>query len=349
MEQARPNPNKISPAQNEKLKHLGIFAFLVLALISAFITLGMGRYNLSLAQIVDNIMKTINGVEIDKNVGNIIFNIRLPRIILALCAGAGLSVAGASFQSLFGNPLATPDTLGVAAGASFGAVLAIFFEKSIIEVQIYATLFGLLAILLVGLISRVNENRSLIVIVLSGIIISALFQALVSGVKFVADTQDTLPSITFWLLGGLNAVNTKMLIIGLPLILIGIAILYLLRWRLNILSLHEDEIKTLGVNIKFTRGLVIIASTMITAAVISLCGTVGWLGLIVPHMARMLFGNNNRFVIPASITMGAFLFLIIDTIARTASAAEIPISILTAIIGAPFFIVLLRHTGGFGR
>lgn len=349
MEQVRYGSKKLGRGQNEYLKHLGIFAFLVLAIITAFLTLGMGRYNLSLTQIVDNIIKSINGIEIDKNISNIIFNIRLPRIILALCAGAGLSVAGASFQSLFGNPLATPDTLGVAAGASFGAVLAIFFEKSIIEVQIYATIFGLLAIVLVGLISRVNENRSLIVIVLSGIIISALFQALVSGVKFVADTQDTLPSITFWLLGGLNAVNTKMLIIGLPLILIGIAILYLLRWRLNILSLHEDEIKTLGVNIKFTRGLVIIASTMITAAVISLCGTVGWIGLIVPHMARMLFGNNNRFVIPASITMGAFLFLIIDTIARTASAAEIPISILTAIIGAPFFIVLLRHTGGFGR
>ncbi len=183
-------------------------------------------------------------------------------------------------------------------------------------------------------------------LVLSGMVISSLCQALISVTKLVADPQNDLPTITFWLMGSLASTTLKNLALGLPFIIVGMVVLFLLRWKMNGVSLSEDEARTLGINIKLVRGLVIMASTMITAAVISLCGQIGWMGLLVPHISRMLFGNNNQYVVPASIGLGSLLFLIIDTTARTITATEIPVSILTAMIGAPFFIILLRKSGG---
>ncbi|MBR4598502.1 MAG: iron ABC transporter permease, partial [Treponema sp.] len=276
----------------------------------------------------------------------VIFKVRLPRILLALAAGAGLACSGAAFQGLFSNPLATPDTLGVASGASFGAVLAMTFHWNLLGIQALALAFGLFSCFLTYQISRLKGKSSIVMIILSGMVISSLFQALVSIVKYMADPEDELPSITYWLMGSMSSVTYKSLLFGLPFILIGLSVIWALKWRLNILSLNEDEAKSMGMNIKLIRLFIIVASSLITASVISMCGQIGWVGLLIPHISRMLLGSNNRTVVPLSISFGAIFMAIIDTFARSASSAEIPISILTAIIGAPVFISLLRKTGG---
>ena len=186
----------------------------------------------------------------------------------------------------------------------------------------------------------------MIMMILSGMVISALFSALVSLVKYTADPQDVLPAITFWLMGSLTGTTRETLFMGAPLILLGMGILYVLRWKLNAMSLPEEEAASLGIPVKRIRWLTILGSAMITASVVSMCGLIGWVGLLIPHVSRMLFGNNNQSVIPASMGFGSIFMLVIDTVARSATAAEIPVSILTAVIGAPFFIGLLRKTGG---
>ena len=315
-------------------------------LLAALICIGIGRYSVSVPETVRALMSPLTGEEIEPLTMSVIFGIRLPRILLALIVGGGLSVAGASFQALFSNPLATPDTLGVATGASFGAAVALLMHASMLTVQVSAIAFGFAALLATTSISRQGGNNSIVMVVLAGIVVSALFQAFLSLVQYLANPEDTLPTITYWLLGSMAKANFKSLARGLPFIATGVALLFALRWRLNVLSLQEDEAKSMGINVKNTRLAVMAASTMVTAAGISLCGQVGWIGLLVPHMSRMIYGGDNRRVIPASICLGGALLVIIDTVARGATAAEIPVSVLTAVIGAPFFILLLRKTGG---
>lgn len=323
---------------------IGIVVALVATMLLA---MGIGRYSISVGQIINTLLPSgLAMEEVDENVRTVIYNIRLPRVLLAALAGGGLAVSGAAFQSLFSNPLATPDTLGVATGASFGATLGIMLGFGSLGIQSCAFITGIACVALVYFISRVKGESSMIMIILSGMVISSLFEAMVSLIKYVADPQDTLPEITFWLMGSLSGVGFDDLLLGTPFIIIGMVIIFMLRWKLNTLSLHEDEAKSLGVNVKVIRMLTIIASAMITASVVSLCGKIGWLGLLIPHVSRMIFGNNNKSIVPASIGLGAIFMVIIDTIARSATAAEIPISILTAVIGAPFFIILLRKTGG---
>lgn len=282
-----------------------------------------------------------------KMIENVVWNVRAPRVVLALTAGAGLAMAGAAFQALFSNPLAAPDTLGVATGASFGAVLGILLGAGALAVQSLALVFGLAAVALVMLISmRRDGGAPLLMIVLAGIVVGSFFTALVSLVKFAADPQDVLPAVTFWLMGSLSGASFSSLAAGLPIALLGAAVLLLLRWRLNAASLPEDEAKSLGIPVGRIRAAVIIGATMITASIVSMCGLIGWVGLLVPHAVRMAAGSDNRRVIPASALAGALFMLIIDTAARTMTAGEIPVSILTALVGAPFFIHLLRRTGG---
>ena len=324
-----------------------IFAALaVLPLFTALICLGFGRYALGVFDTVRILFSGVTKAEITAVERSVIFSVRLPRIILAAFVGAGLSCAGAAFQGLFTNPLATPDTLGVASGASFGAVSALLFRSNLIVVQLSALVFGLVACAVTYSVGRFRGRSSVVMIVLSGMVVSALFQAFVSLVKYAADPQDILPSITYWLMGSMSGASYKTLLLGLPFIVTGTLIIFALRWRLNILSLNEDEARSMGMNIRVMRLLVIVASSLITASAVSMCGSVGWVGLLVPHMARMLMGSNNRTVIPISISLGSVFVIVIDTFARSMSAAEIPISILTAVIGAPFFIALLRKTGG---
>ena len=332
----------------EQKRKQGMMSLLIFLLpfAAAVICIGIGRYNISPAESLGILLSPLTGREVDPQGWSVIYHVRLPRILLALAVGMGLSVSGASFQSLFSNPLATPDTLGVATGASFGAVLALLFTRNILVVQLAALLMGLAALAGTCLISRLNGKSSILMVVLGGMVVSSLFQALVSLAKYVADPEEDLPAITYWLMGSMSRATYQGLAVGIPLILLGVAVLFLLRWRLNILSLQEDETKALGIDVKKLRLIVMAAATLVTAACVSLCGQVGWVGLLIPHAARMLYGRDNRKIIPVSIGLGSAFRVAIDTASRAATAAEIPVSILTAIIGAPFFIILLRKTGG---
>ena len=332
----------------EQKRKQGMMSLLIFLLpfAAAVICIGIGRYNISPAESLGILLSPLTGREVDPQGWSVIYHVRLPRILLALAVGMGLSVSGASFQSLFSNPLATPDTLGVATGASFGAVLALLFTRNILVVQLAALLMGLAALAGTCLISRLNGKSSILMVVLGGMVVSSLCQALVSLAKYVADPEEDLPAITYWLMGSMSRATYQGLAVGIPLILLGVAVLFLLRWRLNILSLQEDETKALGIDVKKLRLIVMAAATLVTAACVSLCGQVGWVGLLIPHAARMLYGSDNRKIIPVSIGLGSAFMVAIDTASRAATAAEIPVSILTAIIGAPFFIILLRKTGG---
>ena len=276
----------------------------------------------------------------------ILWTIRMPRILLALLVGAGLSVSGCAFQSLFANPLTTPDTLGVASGASFGAALALLMGWHLRGVQALALVCGIGAVALTWL-SVAGRDRTNSTVILAGIMVGSWFSALVSLVKLAADTESQLPAITYWLMGSFNSAGYSSLALGAPPILLGMLVLYLLRWRLNILPLSEDEARASGTDVRLLRGITVLCATAITASCVSMCGQVGWVGLLVPHMCRMKFGNNHLALVPASACVGAAFMVAVDTLARSISSAQIPVSALTAVIGAPFFIALVRKTGGW--
>lgn len=320
---------------------------LLLPVLAALVSLGIGRIWISPGEVLGAIWGALfGGVEVADLTVRTLWRLRLPRILLAALTGAGLSTAGCAFQSLFANPLATPDTLGVTSGASFGAALGLLLGFGHIGVQTMAMAMGGVAVAMTWL-AGLGRSRGLSTIVLSGIMMGSLFNALVSLVKFVADEESQLPAITYWLMGGLNNASYDGLLLGAPAILAGIALLYLLRWRMNLLSLSEDEARSSGVNITALRGITVVCATAITASCVAMCGQVGWVGLLIPHMCRMKFGSNHMSLLPASISFGAVFMIAVDTVARSATAQEIPVSILTAIIGAPFFILLMRRKGGW--
>lgn len=314
----------------------------ILPIIVGIICMCVGRMRVPLSDIMAVFQGMLIGnVEQVQNFA-IIMNLRLPRILMAIIVGAGLACAGNAFQALFSNPLATPDILGVTSGTSVGAILAIILSCGMMEIQLIALVFGLASVLFTIKIAGKNRDGSTVYLVLAGVIASSLFNAIGSLLKYTADPQDKLPEITYWLMGSFTSATYKKLLIGTPLILAGIVVIYLLRWRLNILALSEDEAKASGINLKKTRWTFILASTVITASSVSMCGQVGWIGLLIPHCARMLVGSNNRFVVPLSISLGACFMILIDTLSRTVSVIELPLSVLTAIVGAPVFISLLN-------
>ncbi|MFJ7980811.1 FecCD family ABC transporter permease [Lysinibacillus xylanilyticus] len=330
------------------MKKWKILILWLLPILVAIVSLGVGRFEVGLEHIVKILASKVIPIEQTwtQMEETVVMNIRLPRILLALLIGGGLSIAGAGFQGMFGNPLVSPDILGVSAGAGFGASLGILLFGQNFIAQMMALIFGLGAIGFTYLIAGAKKNAPIFMFVLAGVVTSALFNALISLTKFVADPEEKLPAITYWLMGSLGTATYKDLFIGGPLILIGIILLYLLRWRLNILTLPEDEAKSMGIPVTRLKWLVIFGATLITAASVAVAGIVGWVGLIIPHVARMLVGNNNQFVLPVSVAIGSIYLLIIDDLARSLTATEIPLSILTAIIGAPFFAYLLRRSGG---
>lgn len=312
------------------------------------ICIGIGRYSIAISESFKILFSALtqNTEHINQQDYSVIMSFRMPRLLLALLCGMGLSVAGASLQALFSNPLTSSDTLGVSAGSAFGAALALLFSANLFTVQLLSLFMGILAVAIAISVGRSKSGSSMVMMILAGVLVSYMFQAFVSLVKYVADTDSKLPAITFWLMGSMSGVSYKTLLIGAPFILIGVISIYAMRWKLNVISLGDEEAKSLGVNTKKIKLYIIFFSSMITASCVSMCGMVGWVGLLVPHLSRMLFGNNNLYVIPASMSLGASFLVIIDTIARSATAAEIPISILTAMIGAPIFILLLKRTGG---
>ncbi|SMC83041.1 FecCD family ABC transporter permease [Primorskyibacter flagellatus] len=274
----------------------------------------------------------------------VVWNIRLPRVAAALLVGAALAAAGASYQALFRNPLVSPDILGVSAGAGLGAVAGIFLSLPVAAIQATAFAGGMVAVGFVTLVAALVQNTDrTLTLVLIGVVIGALAGAATSLLKVTADPYDQLPAITFWLLGSLAATTTEDILPALPMVLIGLVPLALLRWRINVLSLGDEEARALGIEVARTRFLVIASATMITASVTALAGVVGWVGLVIPHIARMLVGPGFGRLLPASILIGASYLLIVDTLARTIAQVEVPLGILTAVIGAPFFVWLLAR------
>ena len=323
---------------------LAVILMFVLPVVIGLGCICVGRMEIPISDVFKTIGAIFTGQETDVQNYSIIVNLRLPRILMAIIVGAGLTCAGNTFQSLFSNPLATPDILGVTSGTCVGAILAIILSCGILGTQLIALAFGLISVLFTIKIAGRNKNGSMIYLVLAGVIASSLFNAIGSLLKYTADPQDKLPEITYWLMGSFTSATYQKLLIGSPLIIVGIVIIYLLRWRLNILALSEDEAKASGIDLKKTRMIFILASTLITASAVSMCGQIGWIGLLIPHCARMLVGSNNRYVVPLSISLGASFMILIDTLSRSLTVIELPLSILTAIIGAPVFILLLNRS-----
>ena len=273
----------------------------------------------------------------------IMWKIRLPRILAAMLVGAALSAAGAAYQGLFKNPMVSPGILGVSAGASFGAAIAILFSFNMIGIQMSAFVGGMLAVsitYLIGITLGKNGDATLIMI-LAGIIVGTLFTSFVSLAKYVADPYTKLPTITYWLMGSLASVNMPdVLIAGIPIV-IGLIVLTLIRWNLNVMSFGDEEAKTLGINTEIIRLVVIFCATLISSSAVAISGIIGLVGLIVPHLARLIVGPNYNVLLPMSIGMGSLFLLLVDDLARTMYTVEIPLGILTSMIGAPIFLFLL--------
>ncbi|MCZ7407053.1 FecCD family ABC transporter permease [Parvimonas micra] len=326
-----------------------ILSLIGLLLCVCIFSMMLGKYSIQLEDILtvlkNRIFKNYN--EDLKVVDHIIINIRLPRVILAGMVGAGLSISGSSLQGTFQNSLVSPDILGVCSGAGFGAALGIlFFDNNIAIVTGLPFLFGILSIVLVFFLSGSKKKGDNMTLVLSGIIVSSIFNALTSLVKYVADTKDKLPTITFWLMGSFSNTTYREILISTLPIFSGLLGLIMLRWKLNLLSLGDEDAYTLGINPKQTRWLIIIFSTLITAACVAVSGIVGWVGLVIPHICRKIVGNNHDKLLPISCLVGAIFMIVIDTIARNVVTSEIPIGILTALIGAPFFAIIYRKSQG---
>jgi len=275
---------------------------------------------------------------------SVLFDVRLPRLLAGVLVGAGLSISGAAFQGLFRNPLVSPHILGVSAGAGLGAALAILFFSSILAIQLFSFVFGLAAVLMTCGLARVYRTTPVLMLVLSGIIVGALFSACTSLLKYIADPLNNMPSIVFWLLGSLNnASNKDMAVVG-PVILAGIVVLLMIRWRINLLAMGEEDARALGVDTRRLTAIIIVCATLISAASVSVSGIIGWIGLVIPHIGRLLVGPDNKYLLPVAVLVGASYLVTVDTIARTAIESEIPIGILTAMVGAPIFAYLLKKS-----
>jgi iron complex transport system permease protein len=317
---------------------------LVILCVAAF---AVGQFPVSPHDLFAVLWAKLSGVpsHVAPAIDAVVWRIRLPRIAAAVMVGAALAGAGSTYQGLFRNPLVSPDILGVAAGAGLGAVLGIFLSLPILVVEFLAFAGGLGAVAIVYLIGASMRGRDpILVLVLAGVAMGTLLGAAIALVKVFADPYNQLPAITFWLLGSLTGVTLPDLGAALPAIVIGLVPLYLLRWRMNVMTLGEEEARALGVNTTALRLLFIAGATLITSASVSIAGIIGWIGLIIPHVARLIAGPEFSRLLPVSMAIGAAYLLLVDTLARTMAAIEIPIGVLTAFIGAPFFLWLLASS-----
>lgn len=317
-----------------------LFAILVVLFFVSFL---LGRYPITPGLVVNILASKFLPIPQtwSDTMATVVLQVRFPRIIAAIMVGASLSMSGSAYQSLFKNPLVSPAILGVSAGSAFGAALSILLGLPWVAVQVMSFGFGLVAVASAFLIARMFGSGSMIVLVLGGVVISALFQTLISITQYFADPLNTLPAITFWLMGGLGKVTNHDLLFALIPITLCSLVLYGFRWQINVLSISDEEAMALGINTTRTRLIVVLCATLMTASAVSISGIIGWVGLIVPHMARMVVGPNFPVLLPTSLLMGSAYMLLVDNVARSATSAEIPLGILTAIIGAPVFILLL--------
>ena len=325
-----------------------IIPALMLLYIAVFIlSFAAGRFPVKPSELIRILFSRILPIEQDwtRQAESVVFNIRLPRILVASLIGAGLSLSGLVFQMIFRNPMVSPDVLGTTSGAGFGAAIALLLHLPSASLPLFAFIFGLLAVMLVWLVGSRVPNNQILGLILGGIMISALFESGTSFIKLVADPNDELPAITYFLMGSLaGAGNDELRIVVLPMIASAIH-LFLLSWKLNLLSLPEEEARSLGVNTKAIRAIAIAAASLMTASSVAVAGMIGWVGLVIPHVTRMLTGPDARWSIPSSMLLGSAFLTAVDTVARTASYQEIPIGILTSFIGAPFFLYLIIREG----
>lgn len=330
-------------------KTLNLYAVLAVLIafnvIALFASISIGRFGIPLGEVAKTFLaRFFKSVAVeDPAYSTVIFSIRLPRIVAAMLIGAALSQSGAAYQGLFNNPLVDPYILGISAGAGLGASIAILLGGNHLVIQLSAFAFSIVAVLITVFAAR--SSRSNIALVLSGFIVSSLFSSIISFLKYYADPYTKLPSIVFWLMGSLSQISMNDLLYIIPFVLLAILLLFLLRWKLNILSLGQEEAITLGENPARLKLSIIIISSLLTSLCVSLSGIIGWVGLVIPHLGRMLVGPDYRKLLPVSLFLGSLYLVVMDTLSRSLAASEIPIGILTAFVGAPFFIFLMRRTG----
>ena len=321
------------------------FVLIVATVGAFFLSFMLGQYPMTPYEVI---YTTLNhffdlGTDIDQNMDKVLFKIRLPRIAMVMLVGAALATAGASYQGMFKNPLTSPDLLGASSGASLGACLGLLWSLPGEYVQLFAFVGGMVAVgLAVWLNKMVNYDPTL-GLVLAGILVSTLFSSGMSIIKFLADANDKLPEITFWLMGSFASIDEVDLTRVIIPMVIGFVILLSQSWKLNVLSFGDDEARSMGINTGRTRLLVILAATLITALSVAVAGIVGWIGLVIPHLARAVVGPNYKVLLPTSMFVGATYLLLVDNLARLLAPVEIPIGILTSIFGVPFFVVIFRH------
>ena len=337
--------------------HSGL-CFLLLAFLLAavfFVSFLIGRYPVSAGQTLRLLLdRFVRGISFGRcsldptwsaQEASAIIQIRLPRICAAALIGAALSAAGASYQAMFRNPMVSPDLLGASTGACFGAALAILLGLGYAVTTTSSFLFGLIAVGLTYLVGRLSRIRSPLAMVLTGVMVSSLFSAGTSFIKLVADTNEQLPAITYWLMGALTSVRLDDLHFAMVPILLGLIPLFFLRWRLNLLTVSEAEARSMGVNTRLLRFVIIICATLATAASVSISGMIGWVGLVIPHICRLLVGQDTKKLLPASMLLGASFLMLVDDLARCLATSEIPLGILTAFVGAPMFLYLIIKGG----
>jgi iron complex transport system permease protein len=318
-----------------------------LLVLTAAFSLTLGKYPLMMDDITGFFAFKMFGVgDLDPErcllLGSLLIDIRLPRILAAILIGASLSVSGAAFQAMFVNPLVSPGLLGVLAGASFGAAMSMLFFDSWLAVQSFTFLFGFIAVLIAVGIARMHKGNTILLLVLGGVISAALFTSLLSIIKYIADPFNQLPAIVQWLMGGLSLVDHKTLLAaGIPQV-VSIIVMILFSGYLNALSMGDEEAQALGIPVEWIRLLLIFVATLMSALTVVLAGMIGWVGLIIPHITRMLVGPDNKILIPASALIGAIYLIFVDDISRMLFNVEIPIGITTSLVGIPFFAIILR-------
>ena len=340
---------KRGSSQAERASRRAVPAIVVLFVVlvaATLVSFALGRYDMDVFDVVGVALSHLGFSTAPEDVHvTVVTQVRFPRVTAALVIGAALAAAGASYQGLFKNPMVSPDLLGASAGAGFGASFALLMGANMFVVQASAFVCGIVAVFLTYFVSTaVSKGESMtLCLVLTGMVVAALFQAFITMTKYVADPDDKLPSITYWLMGGLSSVGIDDLPLLIVPVAVGIVPMLLFRYQLNALSFGDEEARALGVNTRFVRGLFIVCATLATAASVAAAGMVGWVGLVIPHLARMIVGPDHKALIPASILLGALYLLVIDDLCRCLFAIEMPLSVLTAIIGAPFFIYLLMR------
>ena len=318
------------------------------ALLALFLlSFVVGRYGVPLGQVVRILLSGVFPLEQTwtDNMAIAVLNVRLPRILLACLVGCGLSAAGTGYQTVFQNPMAAPDILGASSGACFGAALAIMTGQSAVMITVFAFLASLLSVALVYLVGNHTRGNRVVNLLLAGIMVGSLFSACTSYIKLVADPTNQLPQITYWLMGSLSGTRMGTVRFAAVCMAVGLVPLLLLRWRMNLLTLSPDEARAMGVHTDRLRLAVILSSTVLTAAAVSVSGMIGWVGLVIPHLSRRIVGSDCRRLMPMACLFGAAFLLLVDNMARCLTATEIPIGILTAFVGAPFFIYLMVRGG----